>query len=128
MPTAKPRIAITLSEPTYNVIARMAELQGRSRGSVVAELMESVSPALGRTVALLEAAADAPKQVREGLKGVVEQVHGELVAVAGDSIAQMDWLLSDLQGGAEAGPTPVPVTRGSGIDSTPSISKKKSKR
>lgn len=111
MPTIKPRIAVTLNEPTFQVIARMAELQGCSRGSVVADLLESVAPVLGRTVALLEAAAAAPKQVRDGLRGVVEDTHDQLVEVAGDSILQMDWLLSELSG---AGANPHVVTRGSG--------------
>lgn len=115
MPTAKPRIAVTLNEHTFEVIARMAELQGCSRGSVVADLLESVSPVLGRTVALLEAAAAAPKQVRDGLRGVVEDTHEQLVGVAGDSILQMDWLLSELSGG---GANPHVVTRGSGSGET----------
>lgn len=111
MPTIKPRIAVTLTEPTFQVIVRMAELQGCSRGSVVADLLESVAPVLGRTVALLEAAAAAPKQVRDGLRGVVEDTHDQLVEVAGDSILQMDWLLSELSG---EGANPHVVTRGSG--------------
>lgn len=115
MPTAKPRIAVTLNEQTFQVIARMAELQGCSRGSVVADLLESVAPALIRTVALLEAAAAAPKQVRDGLRGVVEDTYQQLVGVAGDSITQMDWLLSELSG-AEANPHV--VTRGSGSGET----------
>ena len=115
MPTAKPRIAVTLNEQTFQVIARMAELQGCSRGSVVADLLESVAPALTRTVALLEAAAAAPKQVRDGLRGVVEDTYHQLVGVAGDSITQMDWLISELSG-AEANPHV--VTRGSGSGET----------
>ena len=115
MPTAKPRIAVTLNEQTFQVIARMAELQGCSRGSVVADLLESVAPALTRTVALLEAAAAAPKQVRDGLRGVVEDTYQQLVGVAGDSITQMDWLISELSG-VEANPHV--VTRGSGSGET----------
>jgi hypothetical protein len=82
---------------------------------VVADLLESVAPVLGRTVALLEAAAAAPKQVRDGLRGVVEDTHEQLIGVAGDSILQMDWLLSELSGG---GANPHVVTRGSGSGET----------
>lgn len=113
MPTVKPRVAVTLEPSTHEVIARLAELQGRTRGAIIAELLDEVAPALTRTVALLEAAAAAPEQVKAGLRAVVEGVHRDLVAVSGDAIGQMDMLFSALSGGT---PTPVPVTRGSGSD------------
>ena len=125
MPTNKPRVAVTLEPHDHEVIARLAHLQGRTRGAVIADLLHEVVPALARTVALLEAAAAAPEQVKKGLRSVVESVHDELVATAGQGIAQMDWLLGELQGGAGEGSTPVSVTRGSGTDSTPKPPKKK---
>lgn len=99
MPTIKPRVQVTLEPSTHEVIKRLAELQGRSRGSIIAELLDEVGPALTRTVALLEAAAAAPEQVRSGLRSVVEDIHDELLEVSGDSIQQMDWLMSELTGG-----------------------------
>ena len=128
MPTTKPRVQVTMEPHDHEVIARLAKLQGRSRGAVIADLLHEVAPALARTVALLEAAAAAPEQVKRGLRSVVDGVHDELVATAGHGIAQMDWLLGEFQGGAEQGSTPVPVTRGSGTDSTPTTHKKKSAR
>lgn len=128
MPTTKPRVQVTMEPHDHEVIARLAKLQGRTRGAVIADLLHEVIPALARTVALLEAAAAAPEQVKKGLRSVVDSVHDELVATAGHGIAQMDWLLSELQGGAEQGSTPVPVTRGSGTDSTPTTHKKKTGR
>jgi hypothetical protein len=119
MPTIKPRVAITLEPHTHEVISRLAKLQGVSRGAVIVDLLESVEPALARTFALLEAASRAPDQVKQGLRSVVEGVHDELVSVSGDGIKQMDWLLERLSGGSAEGPTPVPVTRGSGMDSNP---------
>lgn len=117
MPTAKPRIAVTLPQETFDVLARLADLQDRSRGSVVAELLIEITPPLARTVALLEAAFAAPDQVKQGLRSVVEGVHQELVAVSGDGINQLDMLLEHLQSLPEDGSTPVSVTRGSGMDS-----------
>jgi hypothetical protein len=117
MPTAKPRIAVTLEQSTFEVIARMAALQGVSRGSVVADLLDSVAPVLTRTVALLEAAAAAPKQVRDGLREVAEAAHDEFTVIAGDATKQLDMLLDAV---AQAGVDPHVVTRGSGI--TPPVS------
>lgn len=113
MATTKPRVAVTLDEHTHSVIARLAELQGRSRGSVIAELLDEVAPTLGRTVALLEAAASAPEQVKAGLRAVVEGVHQDLVAAAGDGIGQMDMLLALIEG-EKVEANPHVVTRGSG--------------
>jgi hypothetical protein len=119
MPTIKPRVQVTLEPQTHEVIERLATLQGRTRGAVIADLIDSVAPALARTVALLEAAAAAPLEIKQGLRQVVDGVHDELVGVAGDTIKQMDWLLGELGGASSEGSTPVSVTRGSGTDSTP---------
>lgn len=116
MPTAKPRIAVTLEQSTFEVIARMAALQGVSRGSIVADLLDSVAPSLARTVSLLEAAAAAPKQVQDGLREVVEAAHDDFTALAGDATKQLDMLLDAF---ARTGADPHVVTRGSGITDTP---------
>jgi hypothetical protein len=133
MPSGKPTIAVRMKPHVFEVFKRLAELQGRSRGSVVADILESVYPPLMRTVALLEAARDAPAQVRGELKRLFESVEQEVVGAAGSSLAQMDMLIERLgerpetgrrtvPGAAakrtkkvqKGGSTPVPVTRGSG--------------
>lgn len=116
MPTAKPRIAVTLDQSTFEVIARMAALQGVSRGSIVADLLDSVAPVLTRTVALLEAAAIAPKQVQDGLREVAQSAHDDLLVIAGDASKQFDMLFDSL---SQAWADPHVVTRGSGITDTP---------
>jgi hypothetical protein len=115
MPTIKPRVQVTLESSTHEVIQRLAALQGRTRGSIIAELLDEVAPALTRTVALLEAAAAAPEQVRAGLRNVVEGVHRDLVAASGDSVGQLDILLSAF---SAEGVNPHVVTRGSGTGKT----------
>lgn len=115
MPTIKPRVQVTLEPQTHEVIERLARLQGRTRGSIIAELLDSIAPVLAQTAAILEAAEAAPKDVLRGLKSVVEGVHDELLDAAGDGIKQMDFLLSELSGGKV---NPHVVTRGSGITDT----------
>ena len=97
MPTSKPRIAITLDPRVYATIERLAQLQGKSRGSVVADLVTSIHEPLMRTVALLDAAAEAPEQVKAGLRGVIEGVESQLVGAAGGGLAQLDWLRARVQ-------------------------------
>ena len=128
MPSAKPAIATRLKPEVFAVFARLAELQNRSRGAVVADILESIYEPLCRTVALLEAARDAPMQVKQGLRAVVADMEQDLAAQSGENLAEMDWLRRKLQqpsaapgGGAAKRPagrgkpasTPVPVTRGS---------------
>lgn len=115
MPTIKPRVQVTLEPQTHEVFARLAHLQGRTRGSIIAELLDSIAPVMAQTVAILEAAEAAPKHVKDGLKEVVETAHDDLVSAAGDGIRQMDFLLSELSGGKA---NPHVVTRGSGITDT----------
>lgn len=115
MPTIKPRVNVTLEPQTHAVIERLAHLQGRTRGAVIADLLDSIAPVMGRTVALLEAASSAPQQVKDGLRSVVEGVHDDLLAQAGVNSAQMDQLMHELSGGSQGGVNPHVVTRGSGI-------------
>ena len=116
MPTLKPRVQVTLEPETHRVIERLAELQGRTRGAVIADLLESVSPSLTRTVALLEAAAEAPEQVKKGLRKAVEAAHQDIAEFAGDASRQLDVFLDSM--GAQAGANPHVVTRGSGREET----------
>lgn len=116
MPTIKPRVNVTLEPSTHEVIERLAMLQGRTRGAVIADLLDSVAPALGRTVALLEAAASAPRHVKDGLKAVIESAHDDLVAAGGEGTKQLDFILDRLTNGGDAdGVDPHVVTRGSGM-------------
>lgn len=132
MPTLKPRVQVTLEPATHEVIERLAALQGCSRGAVIADLIDSVAPALGRTVALLEAAMEAPAQVRQGLIDVVHGLHGELLEATGEASKEVQLCLDRLGDPAWQPPTsgsvqseekgaaralnPHVVTRGSGSD------------
>jgi hypothetical protein len=128
MPTLKPRTTITLQPQTHEVIERLALAQGRSRGAIISELLDSVAPALTRTVALLEAAAAAPQQVKDGLRSVVEGVHAEMVATGGDMLKQVDWLMGEFQGGSPGAANPHVVTRGSGIQPPSSTKRPKTRK
>ncbi len=116
MPSKLRAIAVRLPPHVFEVFARHAELQGRSRGAVVAEILEAIYEPLMRTVALLEAAQEAPKQVRDNLRGVLEDIERDLVKTAGGSLAQMDWLMDEFRGAsasrdAQRSEAPAPAPR-----------------
>jgi hypothetical protein len=119
MPTIKPRVQVTLEPGTHAVIERFAALQGRTRGSVIAEMLDSIAPAIARSVALLEAAVAAPESIKDGLRAVVEAAQEDLADAAGDASKQLDMLMRNLgSDDAPDGVNPHVVTRGSGMDST----------
>lgn len=128
MPTLKPRVQVTLEPYTHDVIDRFARLQNRTRGSIISELLDSIAPPLARTVALLEAAQEAPKSVKKGLRSVVDGLHGELLAVTGEAGVALERLEAVIDGQNDLfgdGSTPVSVTRGSGTDTPPSSKRPK---
>lgn len=129
MPTVKPRVQVTLEPETHAVIERLAVLQGRTRGAVIADFLDSIVPTLTRTVALIEAAAEAPNTVKQGLREMVEGVHRDLVGAAGDASSQLDMLLDRIETERlPDGVNPHVVTRGSGMGVKPPISKPKKPR
>lgn len=103
------RVTVALRRPVYETLRRLVELQkqgGMRRASIsgfVSELLDAVHEPLMRTVALLEAARDAPLEVRVGLRRSVEALERELVDRSGATLAQMDWLLESVQEGAQKG-------------------------
>jgi hypothetical protein len=98
----KPRIAIYLKPHVYETIKRLSELNGEPMSRIVAELVETVADPLMRTVALLEAAQSAPKQIKDGLRGTMEAMERDLYGVAGYTLGQMDWLINEMgKGGAD---------------------------
>ena len=115
MPTAKPRLQITLRPPTYLLLGRLAKLRRTSRAAIVAEFVEEVAPVLQRVETVLERAHEAQgwaKQWRADVETVQRQVE-EAARVNLDLFESI---------GKSAGPersegprTPGPVTRGSGV-------------
>lgn len=101
MATDKPRISITFPPNLKATIARFAELQGRSFSAVVVELLETVHEPLIRTLAILDAAREAPEEVKRGLRQAFDDVERDTVKAAGAGIAQMDWLLTRLREDSE---------------------------
>lgn len=115
MATDKPRITITLNPHVYATLKRMSELGGQPMSTIISELLDSVHEPFMRTVALLDAAAQAPKQVKDGLRQSFEVVEREMYGAIGYTVAQMDWLTDQLgkPSAVDAAATP----RGGGVAS-----------
>lgn len=88
MPTDKPRITITFPPNLKATISRFADLQGRSFGAVVVDLLETIHDPLMRTLAILDAAREAPEEVKRGLRQVFDDVERETVRPAGACVGR----------------------------------------
>jgi hypothetical protein len=77
---------------------------------VVGEILESVHDPLQRTVLLLEAAQDAPRQVKAGLRQVVEDLEADLVGEMGAAIQQLDLILEKAKSASNPRPCNTGVT------------------
>lgn len=136
MPTAKPRIQVTMKPESYRTVTRLAQLQGRSRSSVLAELVDDLVPVLQRVVVVGEASQHAQADLKAGLLRSVEAAEAQVLPHAARAMAQFDWMVADVLEGlgaaqrpaepaSELPPTPVPVTRGSGLSDDHHANKKR---
>lgn len=72
MVAKNPRVSVTLSPEDYEILRRLSELNGESMSSIIGELVQAVSPALGRVVDVVEVAQGAKPEVLEQLRRVAE--------------------------------------------------------
>lgn len=59
MPTANPRLTITLQPSLAAQLRRMSELTGNSQSALISELLDGVGPVFDRLITVLEAASEA---------------------------------------------------------------------
>lgn len=102
MPTANPRINVTLSPSIDTLVRRLAAVQGQSRSNVVRELLEASAPALGRAVALMEAAARAKPEALAGLARAMERAQGRVEGMLDGALDALGPSQEDLVSEAEA--------------------------
>jgi hypothetical protein len=153
MPTANPRITITLTPETAAMLRELSAVTGNSQSAIVADLMAMSVPVFERVVAGIKAAqgleASARAEIASGLQRAQEKLEDQL----GLAMETMDTSFRPLlehaekvnrrkgraKGGAPASggvpirwnvselTTPVPVTRGSGHPKTQKTSPTKAK-
>jgi hypothetical protein len=131
MPTANPRVNVTLPSSLDSLLARLSRVERKSKSQVLRELLEAAEPALRRAVILMEKASSASESVRSGLAQAMLEAQldvEEAVEIATATAQQLDLMDSKVRAirasaaGARGatvrapggGSTPVPVTRGSG--------------
>lgn len=79
MATSKPRITITLEPRTYEVVHRLAKLNRQSMSRVITDFLAVADGQMRRAVVILEAAAGASDQAREGVRQTLARAESALV-------------------------------------------------
>ena len=80
MPTANPRVNVTLSPALFSLVTRLADLQRSSKSDVLRELLEAAAPSLERAAALMDAASRAKPEVLRGMALTLERSQERLEA------------------------------------------------
>jgi len=114
MPTAKPRITITLTGEQHATLHALSEVQGVSMSSIVVDLIDTTLPVLQRLLEVLRNASQAPQAVLDSLRATLETAEGSMVGHGEAVNAQLDLLVSLSAGGGGAGssaPVPPPQAR-----------------
>ena len=107
MPTAKPRITITLTEQQHAVLSVLAQVQKVSMSSIVVDLVETTLPVLSRLAEVLKNAADAPQSVRDEIRKSAEKAESDLTGHQSSMLEQLDFLVA-ASSGAGVRQQPVP--------------------
>jgi hypothetical protein len=85
MPTANPRITVTLTPGLHAILKRVAYLAGSSQSAMIGDLLQQSMPVFERMAKLLEAAdrikgeaAKVPQEIGDSIKAAQGRVEGQL--------------------------------------------------
>jgi len=98
VPTAKPRITITLSDRQHELLSALSSLQKVSMSSIVVDLLDSTLPVLERLTAVLQNAANAPQAVLDQLKLSAQSAEDDVTGIQGSMLEQLDLLVHASEG------------------------------
>jgi hypothetical protein len=118
MPTAKPRVQVTLTETQFDLLRRLAKLQHRSMSAVLSELFETIEPVMTRVAVVLEAAVRAQSSALNGLRSATESAQAEVEPMLTAALGQLD-LLAAAAGIDQGGLAP----KAGGLGASPPLSR-----
>jgi hypothetical protein len=84
--TRNPRISFIPSDAAQAVILEMAEVSGKSRASVVAELMTDIAPVIRGQIEAFQKIAARPEEARQYL----EELANESIERIGQTVLDLD--------------------------------------
>lgn len=106
MPTAKPRITITLEPRQHKLLTELARLQGgnASVASIIRDFLATVEAPLARILDAYRAIDRASDQVREGLSSAAARAEADLSTITDTLLRQVDWVADAIEKAAAEAP------------------------
>lgn len=91
MATNKPRITVSLTPEQYALLGRLSALKGGAKSAIITDLLEAATPALERTVDLLEALERAKRgDYLEDFVASLDKAEATLAPLLATALAQLD--------------------------------------
>lgn len=103
MATTKPRLAITLEPEQYQVLQRLASVQGGSMSRIVAEMLTEMLPMLVKVTEAMEAAQKAQEGMKATIRTAAEQAERDMQPLVATAIAQFDHFTQEMGRLVDAG-------------------------
>lgn len=118
MPTSKKRILVTLDDSDYDLLKRVAAINGQSMASILREYVEMSRPMLVHLAEVGEALRVAEKtrtqSHREAIQQVLQLVEPGITAKSGDLALDFAKLMNVMLVMAEGNPSTAPEAGGEG--------------
>lgn len=95
MPTQRPRITVTLTDEQNALLARVSKLNGVSKSHLLADLFDTVSPALSRVADAVESAQIVQRAIKPELLKSFDDAQSQV----SDVVSMLNELLDDLESG-----------------------------
>ena len=101
MPTAKPRVNVTLEPKDYELLSTLAKQQKRSRADMLRDLFQTMRPVLERVAVVSEAAQRAQATAKQGMIASAEKAEADLLPMLQQALGQFDLFIADVQAQAD---------------------------
>lgn len=90
MPTALPRLPVTLTAAQRDLLAKVAALNGTSQSKVIAELLDAAAPVLLRIVAALENVKRLDAEKADLIRATIVDAQAEAEQTAATALALLE--------------------------------------
>ena len=101
MPTKKPRIAITLPQPTFDILNSISKTSGRPMSAFVADLLEGAKPTLERMAVTFQKIKQAQDVERSTFLDSVSDAQAAIEPVVMEAIGQFDLFMDKIDAAVE---------------------------
>jgi hypothetical protein len=98
MPTAKPRINLTVTQETFDILTELADINDVSRASIVNDLLEASMPALQRALVGLRALQERQRQLEQESADLARMDRDQMALRIGEAERMLAPLLADSLG------------------------------